>query len=113
MCQKERRLALGWDITPTDDVFLPECKPDGSYKPVQCLQSEGPCWCVYGNGKEVPGTREDREKTDVSCVGKYSNIFTEGLITVTTLNKASNNLDDVFSLPLYLPGHSVPKKAIL
>lgn len=44
---------------------------------------------------------------------KYSYIFTEGLITVTTLNKALNNLYDVFSLPPYLPGHSVPKIAIL
>ena len=73
MCQKERRLALGWDSKPNDGVFVPDCNSDGSYKPIQCLQSEGPCWCVDDNGKEVPGTRVESGKPDDDCLGKIMN----------------------------------------
>ena len=81
MCQKERRLALGWDSKPNDGVFVPDCNSDGSYKPIQCLQSEGPCWCVDDNGKEVPGTRVESGKPDDDCLGniitkkKFVNLF--------------------------------------
>ena len=69
MCQKERRLALGGESKPKDGVFVLECDSDGSYKPVQCSQPEGPCWCVDDNGMEVPGTRVESGKTDVYCIG--------------------------------------------
>jgi len=69
MCQKERRRALGWDNKPKEGVFVPECKPDGSYNPVQCLRLEGPCWCVDKNGKEILGTRNEKGKP-VSCPGR-------------------------------------------
>lgn len=68
MCQKDRRRALGWDNKPKDGVFVADCKPDGSYNPVQCLRSEGPCWCVDENGKEVPGTRNENGKP-AECPG--------------------------------------------
>ena len=68
MCQKDRRRALGWDNKPKDGVFVPDCKPDGAYNPVQCLKSEGPCWCVDENGKEVPGTRNENGKP-AECPG--------------------------------------------
>lgn len=69
MCQKERRHAFGWDNKPKDGVFVPDCESDGSYNPVQCLRTEGPCWCVDENGKEVPGTRNENGKP-ADCPGK-------------------------------------------
>lgn len=69
MCQKERALALGWDDKPKDGVFVPDCDSKGSYNPIQCLKSEGPCWCVDKNGKEVSGTRNENGKP-VDCPGK-------------------------------------------
>ncbi|RMC14831.1 hypothetical protein DUI87_07007 [Hirundo rustica rustica] len=37
---------------------IPQCEGDnGSFSPVQCSQDQGSCWCVFGNGEEVPGTR--------------------------------------------------------
>eukprot|EP00298_Acanthocystis_sp_HF-20_P015703 c21232_g1_i1.p1 GENE.c21232_g1_i1~~c21232_g1_i1.p1 ORF type:complete len:985 (-),score=440.84 c21232_g1_i1:3-2933(-) len=35
--------------------FVPSCFKDGSFMPKQCSDDE--CWCVYGNGVEVPATR--------------------------------------------------------
>ena len=69
MCQKDRRRALGWDSKPKDGLFMPDCDSDGAYNPVQCLQSNGPCWCVDESGHEVPGTRTDKGKP-VDCKGK-------------------------------------------
>lgn len=38
--------------------YTPVCKAlDGGFSPVQCDLSQGSCWCVLGNGEEVPGTR--------------------------------------------------------
>ena len=71
MCEKDRRRALGWDNKPKDGVFVPDCKPDGSYKPVQCARVEGPCWCVDKNGKEIIGTRNENGKP-VSCPGRMT-----------------------------------------
>ena len=36
--------------------FIPQCEEDGSYSPLQCWGSTGYCWCVDGNGVEIPGT---------------------------------------------------------
>ena len=69
MREKDRRRALGWDNKPKDGVFVPDCKPDGSYNPVQCLRVEGPCWCVDKNGKEILGTRNENGKP-ASCPGR-------------------------------------------
>uniref|UniRef100_G3WK69 Thyroglobulin n=1 Tax=Sarcophilus harrisii TaxID=9305 RepID=G3WK69_SARHA len=38
--------------------YIPTCvEKDGSFSPVQCDQDQKSCWCVFGNGEEVPGTR--------------------------------------------------------
>jgi len=79
MCQKDRRRALGWDNKPKDGVFVPECKPDGSYNPVQCLRLEGPCWCVDKNGKEILGTRNENGKP-ISCPGRKKGYSTCGYL---------------------------------
>ncbi|XP_078262824.1 uncharacterized protein nid2a isoform X2 [Rhinoraja longicauda] len=36
---------------------IPQCDEEGNFRPTQCHSSTGHCWCVYGNGQEVPGTR--------------------------------------------------------
>ncbi|KAF2976319.1 hypothetical protein EK904_011311, partial [Melospiza melodia maxima] len=37
---------------------IPQCEgARGSFSPVQCSQEQESCWCVFGNGEEVPGTR--------------------------------------------------------
>eukprot|EP00070_Physeter_catodon_P049532 XP_028356426.1 thyroglobulin isoform X13 [Physeter catodon] len=38
--------------------YAPACTAeDGGFSPVQCDPAQGSCWCVLGNGEEVPGTR--------------------------------------------------------
>lgn len=38
--------------------FIPQCEGDqGGFSPMQCSQDQGSCWCVFGSGEEVPGTR--------------------------------------------------------
>lgn len=36
-------------------TFMPKCRHDGSYAPVQCHRESG-CWCVTSQGKSVPNT---------------------------------------------------------
>ncbi|XP_016071478.1 PREDICTED: thyroglobulin [Miniopterus natalensis] len=38
--------------------YTPACEAeDGSLSPVQCDPTQDSCWCVFGSGEEVPGTR--------------------------------------------------------
>ena len=37
--------------------FIPKCRADGSYAPMQCYGSTGFCWCVTKDGKEIPDTK--------------------------------------------------------
>ncbi|KAI1243643.1 Thyroglobulin [Lamprotornis superbus] len=38
--------------------YIPQCEGDkGSFSAVQCSQDQESCWCVFGSGEEVPGTR--------------------------------------------------------
>lgn len=41
---------------PGDSNYLPTCKPDGTYTPVQCHKDTGYCWCVNAEGRPVPNT---------------------------------------------------------
>uniref|UniRef100_A0AAQ6AE78 Nidogen 1b n=1 Tax=Amphiprion ocellaris TaxID=80972 RepID=A0AAQ6AE78_AMPOC len=38
-------------------MYVPQCDEHGAYKPTQCHQSIGQCWCVDANGQEIPNTR--------------------------------------------------------
>ncbi|EDO40366.1 predicted protein, partial [Nematostella vectensis] len=38
-------------------LFVPECKPDGTYEGMQCHVGTGLCWCVDRWGHEIIGTR--------------------------------------------------------
>uniref|UniRef100_A0A3Q3WBC3 SPARC related modular calcium binding 1 n=1 Tax=Mola mola TaxID=94237 RepID=A0A3Q3WBC3_MOLML len=49
-CDQERQSALDEARqNPREAIFIPECGPGGLYKPVQCHQSTGYCWCVLDN----------------------------------------------------------------
>ncbi|XP_054865985.1 nidogen-1-like isoform X2 [Amphiprion ocellaris] len=42
---------------PAVGQYVPQCDEHGAYKPTQCHQSIGQCWCVDANGQEIPNTR--------------------------------------------------------
>ncbi|TKS87144.1 SPARC-related modular calcium-binding protein 1 [Collichthys lucidus] len=57
-CDQERQSALEEARqNPREAIFIPDCGPGGLYKPVQCHQSTGYCWCVLvDTGRPIPGT---------------------------------------------------------
>ena len=58
LCEMDLLRARGWLIDDQSTaVFMPVCRPDGSYVPEQCDSSIGQCWCVDKNGNELVRTR--------------------------------------------------------
>ncbi|MBZ3872023.1 Thyroglobulin [Sciurus carolinensis] len=59
--------------------YIPSCSRNGNYRVVQC-QTEGPCWCVDAQGKEIPGTRRRGEPPscaeDQSCASERRQALT-------------------------------------
>ncbi|XP_038584605.1 SPARC-related modular calcium-binding protein 1 isoform X8 [Micropterus salmoides] len=57
-CDQERQTALDEARqNPREAIFIPDCGTGGLYKPVQCHQSTGYCWCVLvDTGRPIPGT---------------------------------------------------------
>ncbi|XP_004642544.1 thyroglobulin [Octodon degus] len=47
--------------------YIPSCRRNGDYQAVQC-QTQGPCWCVDAQGKEIPGTQQ-QDGEPLSCAG--------------------------------------------
>lgn len=45
--------------------FIPWCRADGSYSPVQCYSSY--CYCVNSNGQEISNTRTYIETGKPKC----------------------------------------------
>ncbi|XP_058254641.1 SPARC-related modular calcium-binding protein 1 isoform X5 [Hemibagrus wyckioides] len=67
-CDQERQSALEEARqNPKEDIFVPDCGPHGLFKPVQCHQSTGYCWCVQvETGRPIPGTSTRYKKPE--CV---------------------------------------------
>ncbi|XP_035533460.1 LOW QUALITY PROTEIN: nidogen-2 [Morone saxatilis] len=42
---------------PEPQQYMPQCDPDGQFRPVQCYGETTYCWCVDQDGREVSGTR--------------------------------------------------------
>ncbi|KAL2099331.1 hypothetical protein ACEWY4_005811 [Coilia grayii] len=57
-CDQERQSALDEaGQNSREAIFIPDCGSQGLYKPVQCHQSTGYCWCVLvDTGRPIPGT---------------------------------------------------------
>lgn len=51
-CELQREISTG-----RSDDFVPRCKGDGEFEPVQCHRLSGVCWCVDEIGMEIPGSR--------------------------------------------------------
>ncbi|XP_074058234.1 thyroglobulin [Macrotis lagotis] len=66
-CEVERLAA-----TSFGHAYIPSCKDNGDYQPVQCQQG-GICWCVDVNGKEIYGTQQEKLPScgaERSCVSE-------------------------------------------
>lgn len=57
-CQRENKRAMTMRSRAPISLFVPSCKPDGSFEPVQCHDMSGKCWCVDKNGNELAGTHQ-------------------------------------------------------
>ena len=67
-CEKQRVAAL----QESSDTFVPYCRPDGSFDPIQCQGLM--CYCVDSDGKTIEGTDKPRP-TRPDCEGRCYNIF--------------------------------------
>jgi len=55
-CQRSReRRLLKRKVRP--NAFVPRCKANGEFKATQCHKRTKYCWCVDGDGKQIPETR--------------------------------------------------------
>ncbi|XP_030854406.1 papilin isoform X3 [Strongylocentrotus purpuratus] len=56
-CQIHRQESLASN-GETEDRYIAQCTPDGSYAQVQCYEGQARyCWCVNEAGEEITGTR--------------------------------------------------------
>ncbi|XP_066531116.1 SPARC-related modular calcium-binding protein 1 isoform X2 [Hoplias malabaricus] len=71
-CDQERQSALDEARqNPRDDNFIPDCGVLGMYKPVQCHQSTGYCWCVLvDTGRPIPGTSARYKKPECDIAAR-------------------------------------------
>uniref|UniRef100_A0A8C7JYK9 Nidogen 1 n=1 Tax=Oncorhynchus kisutch TaxID=8019 RepID=A0A8C7JYK9_ONCKI len=53
---------------PAVSQYIPTCDQHGAYEPTQCHGSIGQCWCVDGNGQEVPNTRTGPGQRPLSVI---------------------------------------------
>lgn len=51
---------------PAGKVYMPQCKEDGSFEPLQCNPGTKECWCVDFRGFEVSSTRAPAA-THINC----------------------------------------------
>ncbi|XP_029350216.1 SPARC-related modular calcium-binding protein 1 isoform X3 [Echeneis naucrates] len=78
-CDQERQSALDEDRqNPREAIFIPDCGPGGLYKPVQCHQSTGYCWCVLvDTGRPIPGTSTRYQKPECDSAARSRILDTE------------------------------------
>lgn len=53
-CAESRAYALS-HRSPTSSKFLPKCRADGTFAPIQCM-AKGGCWCSDSTGKPIANT---------------------------------------------------------
>nr|XP_055027881.1 SPARC-related modular calcium-binding protein 1 isoform X3 [Misgurnus anguillicaudatus] len=71
-CDQERQSALDEARqNPREAIFIPDCGSLGLYKPVQCHQSTGYCWCVLvDTGRPIPGTSARYKKPECDSAAR-------------------------------------------
>ncbi|KAM4559740.1 nidogen-2 [Odontesthes bonariensis] len=58
LCERWRdSLIEHYGGNPDPQRYLPQCKPDGELRPLQCFGNTNYCWCVDKDGREISGTR--------------------------------------------------------
>ncbi|KAI2654600.1 SPARC-related modular calcium-binding protein 1 [Labeo rohita] len=90
-CDQERQTAQDEARqNPREAIFIPDCGLQGLYKPVQCHQSTGYCWCVLvDTGRPIPGTSARYKKPECDSAarcpeGKKVEFITSLLDALTT-----------------------------
>ncbi|XP_023669382.2 thyroglobulin [Paramormyrops kingsleyae] len=53
-CEQQRR-----EGAAQSRDYVPQCSEDGRYRHLQCSKGGSQCWCVDGEGTEVPGSRQN------------------------------------------------------
>ncbi|XP_043118707.1 SPARC-related modular calcium-binding protein 1 isoform X10 [Puntigrus tetrazona] len=71
-CDQERQTAQDEARqNPREAIFIPDCGLQGLYKPVQCHQSTGYCWCVLvDTGRPIPGTSARYKKPECDSAAR-------------------------------------------
>uniref|UniRef100_A0A3B4DXX7 Nidogen 2a (osteonidogen) n=1 Tax=Pygocentrus nattereri TaxID=42514 RepID=A0A3B4DXX7_PYGNA len=67
-CEQHRdSLQSGSGGVPLVGAFVPQCDEEGRYRPQQCHDSTGHCWCVDSRGQERAGTRTPPGSPPTNC----------------------------------------------
>jgi len=95
-----------------------ECTQDGEFKPKQCNDRSGECWCVDKEGKEKPGSRQPisnrhkctAESEIVSVTRKPHGAQPGDRKTRPPLSITPSDGDDMFIEDTYTPKPFTPEK---
>lgn len=91
-CLESRSYALA-HRSSSPNKFVPRCRADGSYAPVQCMEGAG-CWCSDSQGKPIPNTTTRNGKPKCLKKGK-TNIRRSPLRNVNRQKRGCSRPDQV------------------
>lgn len=97
-CQASRKYALA-----KKSRYVPKCKQDGNYAPVQCSENYG-CWCVQYQGKTISDTLTNHGRPN--CTGKGNQKRSPPLLNSNTPRKCSPNDRVLFNTNLIKVFHT-------
>lgn len=69
-CNESRSYALAHQ-TATVNKFIPRCRKNGTYAPIQCMNGSG-CWCSDEQGKPIPNTTTRSGRPDCTNKGRIN-----------------------------------------
>ncbi|CAO1318081.1 unnamed protein product [Diamesa tonsa] len=97
-CQASRKYALA-----KKSRYVPKCKQDGNYAPVQCSENYG-CWCVQYQGKTISDTLTNHGRPN--CTGKGNQKRSPPLLNSNAPRKCSPNDRVLFNTNLVKVFHT-------
>lgn len=62
-CLASRAYSLDQRRLGQREIFVPKCRSDGSYAPIQCMD-KSVCWCVTSQGKPIGNTTTNNGRPD-------------------------------------------------